>query len=117
MNEIVKNSEDMIEKYELENMVKGWFIGNFEPTLYKTDDVEVGIKKYKAGDHESAHHHKIATEFTVVLNGEVEMGGQRYCEGNIIKVIPGVPIDFTAVTDVTTIVVKIPGASNDKYID
>ena len=75
-----------MEKYSLNDMFKGWFIGNFEPTLYKTDDVEVGIKKYKAGDHESAHHHKIATEFTVVLNGEVEMGGQRYCEGDIIKV-------------------------------
>ena len=25
----------------LEDMVKGWFVGNFEPTLHKTNDVEV----------------------------------------------------------------------------
>ncbi len=98
-------------------MVKGWFIGNFEPSLYKTNDVEVGIKLYKKGDKEESHHHKRATEFTVVLNGEVEMTGKRYKEGDIIKINPGVSSDFTAITDVTTVVIKIPGASNDKYID
>ena len=25
-------------KYKLEDMIKGWFIGNFEPSLYKTDE-------------------------------------------------------------------------------
>ncbi len=107
----------MIEKYRLEEMVKGWFIGNFEPTLYQTNDVEVGIKQYKAGDHEVSHHHKIATEFTVVLNGEVEMSGKRYKRGDIVKINPGISTDFKAITDVTTVVVKIPGASNDKYVD
>lgn len=106
----------MIETYKIEDMIKGWFIGNFEPTLYQTNDVEVGVKQYKAGDYESSHHHKIATEFTVVLNGEVEMNGKRYGNGTIIKIQPGVSTDFKAVTDVTTVVVKIPGASNDKYI-
>ncbi len=107
----------MIEKYRIEEMVKGWFIGNFEPTLYQTNDTEVGVKQYKAGDHEASHHHKIATEFTVVLNGEIEMNGKRYKDGDIIKINPGVSTDFKAITDVTTVVVKIPGASNDKYVD
>ena len=98
-------------------MIKGWFIGNFEPTLYKTNDVEVGIKKYKAGDYESAHHHKIATEFTVVLDGVIEMSGKKYFDGDNVKILPGISTDFLAVTDVTTVVVKIPGAGNDKYVD
>lgn len=33
-----------IKKFDLESMFKGWFIGNFEPSLFKTNDVEVGIK-------------------------------------------------------------------------
>jgi len=106
-----------IEDFELKDMVKGWFIGNFEPTLYQTNDVEVGIKVYKAGDYEGSHHHKVATEFTVVLNGSVEMCGKIYQSGSIIKISPGVSTDFKALTDVTTVVVKVPGASNDKYID
>ena len=106
-----------IEDFKLDEMVKGWFIGNFSPSLFSTNDVEVGIKKYKAGDYEASHHHKIATEFTVVLDGEVEMSGKVYKNGDIVKIAPGVSTDFKALSDVTTVVVKIPGASNDKYID
>lgn len=107
----------MTEQFLLEDMVKGWFIGNFQPTLFATNDVEVGIKKYNAGDAEASHYHKIATEFTVVVDGEIEMNGRSYKSGDIIKINPGFSTDFKALTDVTTVVVKIPGASNDKYID
>ena len=106
-----------IEVFKLEAMIKGWFIGNFNPTLFSTNDVEVGIKKYVAGDQEGVHHHKISIEFTVILNGTVEMSGKIYKDGDIIKINPGVSTDFKAITDVTTVVVKIPGAINDKYID
>lgn len=104
-----------LEKYKLEDMIKGWFIGNFEPSLYKTNDVEVGIKKYNAGDYENSHFHKIATEFTVIISGTVEMNGVQYFENEIIKINPGVKTDFKAITDVVTVVAKVPGANNDKY--
>lgn len=104
-----------LEKYKLEDMIKGWFIGNFEPSLYKTNDVEVGIKKYSAGDYENSHYHKIVTEFTLIISGTVEMNGVQYFENEIIKIIPGVSTNFKAITDVITLVVKLPGANNDKY--
>ncbi len=106
-----------IEQFKLDDMVKGWFIGAFEPTLHHTNDMEVGVKTYKAGDYEGAHHHKIATEYTVIINGTVEMSGVQYSNGDILKIVPGVSTDFKALTDVTTVVVKVPGANNDKYID
>ena len=34
----------------LEDMIRGWFVGNFEPTLYKTTVVEVAVTSYEAGD-------------------------------------------------------------------
>jgi quercetin dioxygenase-like cupin family protein len=105
-----------IEQFKLDDMTKGWFIGAFEPTLFSTNDVEVGVKNYKAGDYEAAHYHKVATEFTVIISGTVEMSGRNYTKGDILKINPGVATDFKAVTDVTTVVVKVPGASNDKYI-
>jgi len=106
-----------IEKHNLEDMFKGWFIGNFEPSLFKTSEVEVGVKKYKAGDFEGYHHHKIATEFTLILDGQVEMSGKIYKDGDIVKIPPGISTDFKALTDTTTVVVKIPGVVNDKYTD
>jgi hypothetical protein len=104
-----------MEISQLENMFKGWFIGDFEPSLLKTNDVEVGVKIYKEGDYEPSHYHKIATEFTVILDGSVEMNGKKYETGSIIKILPNESTDFKALTNVKTVVVKIPGASNDKY--
>lgn len=102
---------------KLDSMVKGWFIGNFEPSLYKTQDVEAAVKKYQAGDSEKRHFHKIATEFTVIVSGTVRMNGGIYKENDIIIVDSGESADFYAVTDAVTVVVKIPGARQDKYLE
>lgn len=56
---------------KLNDMIRGWFVGNFEPTLYRTNDVEVAVKEYTAGEFEDAHYHKIATEISVVLDGSI----------------------------------------------
>ncbi len=107
----------MLKTFNLKNFIKGWIIGNFEPTLIKTNEVEVGVKRYVAGDYESAHHHKIATEITVIVSGKVEMNGVEYSENDIIVIEPNQSTDFKCLTDVVTVVVKYPGANNDKYVD
>lgn len=100
----------------LQDMVKGWFVGNFEPTILATDACEVAVKSYKAGDREDRHHHKVATEVTLILKGRVRMCGQEWGEGSIIVLEPGEATDFEALTDAVNVVVKTPGASNDKYL-
>ena len=101
---------------KLDAMTKGRFVGNFSPTLYSTNDVEVAVKSYKAGDYEGSHYHKIATEITVIVSGIVRMNGVEYSAGDIIVMEPNDVTDFYAVTDAVNTVVKIPGANNDKYI-
>lgn len=100
---------------KLSDMTKGWFVGNFEPTLYKTTDVEVAVKTYAAGAYEKKHYHKIATEITVVTKGTVRMNGVEYSVGDIMIMEPNEATDFYAVTDAENVVVKLPGANNDKY--
>ena len=102
---------------KLEKMFKGWFVGNFEPTLLKTNDVEVAVKEYKSGDSEGKHYHKIATEITVIVLGKVKMNNIIYNKGDIIVTEPNEATDFLVLEDTITTVVKIPGANNDKYID
>lgn len=101
---------------QINKMTKGWFVGNFEPTLYKTNDVEVAVKEYKAGEFEGKHFHKIATEITVVISGVVLMNGIEYKAGDIIIIEPNEVADFKALTNSKNVVVKLPGANNDKYI-
>lgn len=102
---------------KLEDMVKGWFVGNFEPTLYSTNDVEVAVKEYSKGDHEKKHYHKIATEITIITQGRVKMNGIEYRKGDIIVMEPNEATDFECLEeDTQNVVVKIPGANNDKYL-
>lgn len=101
----------------LGDMIKGWFIGNFEPSLCKTNDVEVAIKEYKSGDYEEHHYHRIATEYTVIVRGRVRMNGAEYGANDIIVMEPGEATDFECLEDGTVnVVVKIPGAVGDKYL-
>lgn len=105
-----------MKSVKLNDMIKGWFVGNFEPTSYRTKDVEVAVKEYKKGDSEAAHYHKIATEITVIQKGKVIMFDKEWCAGDIIVVEPYDTTSFTALEDTVTVVVKIPGVNNDKYL-
>ncbi len=100
----------------LEDMTKGWFVGNFTPSLFRTNAAEVAVKCYKKGETEKAHYHKIATEITVVINGSVRMFDQTFAEGDIIVVEPLDITMFEALEDTVNVVVKIPGANDDKYM-
>ena len=97
-------------------MVKGWFVGNFTPTVLSTNDVEIAVKRYKKGDYEAAHTHKIATEITVITSGRVKMNGIEYGPDDIIVMEPYETTDFECLEDNTVnVVIKHPGVKNDKY--
>ena len=59
---------------------------------------------------------KIATEITLVLEGQVKMFDQVWNEGDIISIEPNEATAFEALEDTITVVVKIPGALDDKYL-
>ena len=100
---------------QLKDRVKGWFVGDFAPAVLRSTACEVAVKHYAAGDREDVHHHKVATEITLIVSGEVEMMGQRWSAGDIVVVEPGEATDFLAVTDAVNVVVKLPSVAGDKY--
>ena len=104
-----------MKSFALADMVKGWVVGAFNPTALHTDACEVAVKHYRAGDREDVHHHRIATEVTVIVSGEVRMCGRDWKAGDIVVIEPGEATDFEALTDVVNVVVKLPGALGDKY--
>lgn len=104
-----------MENSHLNEMVKGWFVGAFEPALLTSKDFEVAVKRYKAGESEPKHFHKLATEITVVVSGKVKMCDQTWDEGSIIKLAPGEATSFLALEDAITVVVKTPSVIGDKY--
>ena len=107
---------ETVKTLDLASMTKGWFVGPFVPTAFHTDQFECAVKRYQAGDREASHVHKVATEFTVVVEGEVRMNGVTYGRDAIVSIPPGVATDFEALTDTITVVVKVPAIAGDKYV-
>jgi quercetin dioxygenase-like cupin family protein len=105
-----------MKKYSLNNMINGWFVGDFIPNVVHTPSFEVAVKYYKKGECEAAHYHKISTEITVISKGKVLMNNIEYKEGDIILIEPNEVTDFLALEDTITTVVKLPSAKDDKYI-
>ncbi|CAN5510917.1 hypothetical protein BH11PLA2_BH11PLA2_08900 [soil metagenome] len=101
---------------KLNDMIKGWFVGRFSPTLFDSPDVEVAVKRYAAGDAEAAHLHKVATEITVIVSGRVRMFDREWAADDIIVVEPGEATAFLALEDAVTVVVKLPCVAGDKYV-
>jgi len=101
---------------KIEDYFKGWVVGNFNPSLFKTNDFEVAVKYYKKDDYEPEHYHKVATEITIITKGNVVMNGVSYTEGDVITIEPGESTDFKVKDDVTTTVIKFPFVKDDKYI-
>lgn len=100
---------------KLQDMKAGWFIGNFEPACLRTEDCEVARKGYRAGDTETRHVHRVATEITLIISGRVKMNDHELKTGDIIRLGPGESTDFQALEDTVTVVVKLPSVMGDKY--
>lgn len=104
-----------MKKDNLKKMIKGWFCGKIDPCVLSSD-VEVAIKRYKKGDFEAKHFHKISIEITVIVSGSVMMNGLQYNQDDIITILPGEASDFLCLEDTITCVVKSVSIPGDKYI-
>jgi mannose-6-phosphate isomerase-like protein (cupin superfamily) len=101
---------------KLSEFKNGWFIGDFLPTLISTKDFEVAIKRYKVGDSEPSHYHKLATEVTVIIKGSALMNETLKNEGDVIIIEKGESTDFIPLVDTITCVIKTPSVIGDKYV-
>lgn len=106
-----------MEIKNLKNFVRGWLIGDFEPSLVKTSDFEIGIKRYNSGDTELAHYHKESIEYTIVVDGIIIMNGIIYKKDDIVVINKNEPATFECVEDAITVVIKTPHVKGDKYYE
>jgi hypothetical protein len=105
-----------MSKISIDSMVNGWFIGDFEPSVFKTSKFEVAVKIHEKDEYVQKHYHKIAIEYTIIIEGVALMNGIEYHKGDIIEVKPLMISDFKAITEVKSVVVKIPSCIDDKYL-
>jgi hypothetical protein len=97
-------------------MKRGWFIGDFEPSAYKTKNFEVAYIRHKKGDRWEKHYHKLATEITLIIRGSVKVNDEIFSKGDIFMVEPYETVDPLFLDDTEVIVVKTLSDVDDKYV-
>jgi hypothetical protein len=101
--------------YKDSNMHRGWFIGDFEPSVLRTTEFEVGVLRHKKDEKWKAHYHKEASEYNYLIEGEMIIQGQLLKAGDIFVIDKYEIADPIFLTDCTVVVVKNPSLPQDKY--
>lgn len=100
----------------INEFTKGWIVGDFYPSIINTKEIEVGLKKYKKGDKEEKHCHKLVTEYTIIINGKVRMKDKIFKSDDIVIIEPNIANEFECIEDAVLLVIKTPSIPSDKYI-
>ena len=103
-----------MRKYHINEFVNGWFIGNFEPSIFKTSSFEIAFKEFKKGSIEPRHFQLTAVEITLVIKGEIYLGSEVFTTGEIAIIEPLEQAEFCAITDSAVLCIKFPSIPNDK---
>ena len=98
------------------DMIGGWFVGDFEPSAFKTKDFEVSYKTHHQGEIWDSHYHKVATEINYLVRGEMVLSGTHLKEGDIFILHPEEIADPEFLTDCEIVCVKTSSVKGDKYI-
>jgi len=101
---------------KMDEFIKGWFVGDFSPALLHSKDYEIAVKWFKAGEQEPLHKQIAATEITVVIEGQIRLGGEIFSKGDVITIPPGEFAEFESLTDSSLVCVKTPSLPNDKVL-
>jgi len=101
---------------KLSDTFRGWFIGDFEPSVLRTKDFEVGVLKHPKGEKWPAHYHVKATEYNVLISGAMTLNGIDLHAGDVFVIEPREVADPTFHEDCTIVCVKVPSDTTDKYI-
>lgn len=94
----------------------GWFVGDFNPTAYRTREFEVCLKRHLKGEKWPTHYHKVAIEINYLIRGTMTLHGEMFLPGDVFILEPEEIADPIFLEDCEMIVIKSPSTPGDKYI-
>ena len=105
-----------MKKHNLSDFWRGWFIGNFEPSVLKTEAFEVGYLFHLKGEHWPDHYHKLGAEYNLLVKGKMIMNDEIISEGEIFIMEPNEVASPIFLEDCYVVCIKTPSLPGDKYM-
>jgi len=104
-----------IKQNKLENMTRGWLIGDFTPSILKTDAFEIGYLKHPKDQVWPAHVHKEANEYNILIKGKLIINNETIMQGEIFVIPKNMLTSAKFLEDCEIICIKVPSLPIDKY--
>jgi quercetin dioxygenase-like cupin family protein len=101
-------------KHNISEFWRGWFIGNFDPSILKTDQFEVGLLTHTKGEKWPTHYHAQHTEYNLLIKGKMVICNEVINEGEIFILEPYEVADPDFVEDCLILCIKHPSVPGDK---
>jgi CTP:phosphocholine cytidylyltransferase-like protein len=98
----------------LNDMIRGWLIGDFEPSIYRTKDFEIGYLSHPKGQVWAPHVHNKADEINVLIKGKMRINNEDIEEKEIFIVKKGMLTSSIFLEDCEILCIKIPSLPHDK---
>jgi len=95
---------------------RGWVIGDFEPSILRTKDFEVGVLHHPKNEQWPAHTHYQSWEYNILVAGKMTLQNILLEAGDVFTLEPGEIADPTFHEDCTVICVKVPSIIGDKHL-
>lgn len=103
-------------KHSMTNMHRGWFIGDFLPSVHRTSGLEVGYLVHKQGEKWPVHYHEHMKEINYLIRGHMTINNRELRAGDIFVFEKGCLAAPTFHEDCELICVKLPSVPGDKII-
>lgn len=102
--------------HKVESFLRGWIIGDFTPSLLRTQDFEICIVSHKKNEKSSPHYHTSSTEINVVLSGNLEVNGSVLRKHDIFIYERNEVSNVRFISDSELCVIRVPSKPDDKVI-
>ncbi|SCY71446.1 WavE lipopolysaccharide synthesis family protein [Butyrivibrio sp. INlla14] len=97
----------------LREMKKGYFIGDFEPNILRSKDVEICIRGASKYTLDAAYYRRNDKRVIYINQGKIDIDGRIFGKGDAIMFEPGEVINIFALTNVEMIAMNFPGTKGD----
>jgi hypothetical protein len=105
-----------MKKYKFDIMKRGWFIGDFSPSVLKTKKFEVGYLSHKKNEKWETHYHKKSIEYNLLVKGKMKINGKTINKGEIFVFKKGEICSPVFLKNCEIVVVKVPSLPTDKFV-
>lgn len=114
--ELLQNKEKTNSIWKLSEFTRGWFIGNFTPSILKTCDFEIAKLHHIKNEKWPFHYHVEADEYNILLKGKMILNGQPINEGTLFIIHKNEIACPFFLEDCQVLCIKAPSSPKDKFI-